>query len=85
LLHIRYVLPLLFGPFPKSRVVICSALEFIDLAVHFLEALRLFDLVQARQLVNIKINVFQGDRPPTQDRINDGYDYAPIRLPCQPQ
>jgi hypothetical protein len=85
LLHIGYVLPLLFGPFAKARVAICSALELINLAVHFFEALRLFNLVQARQLVNIKVNVFQGDRPPTQDRINDTYDYAFIRVRCQPQ
>ena len=62
LLHIRYVLPLLFGPFPEAWVAGGSALEFIDLAVYFFEALRLFNLVQTRQLVNIKINVFQGDR-----------------------
>jgi hypothetical protein len=62
LLHIRYVLPLLFGPPSEARVAGCSALEFIDLAVHFFEALRLFNLVQTRQLVNIKINVYQGDR-----------------------
>jgi hypothetical protein len=48
LLHIRYVLPLLFGPFPKAWVAGGSALEFIDLAVYFFEALRLFNLVQTR-------------------------------------
>ena len=85
LLHIRYVLPLLFGPFPKARVVGCSALELIDLAVHFFEALRLLNLVQTRQLVNIKSNVFQGDRSSKQDRTNDEYDYASIREWCQPQ
>jgi hypothetical protein len=66
LLHIRYVLPLLFGPFPEAWVAGGSALEFIDLAVYFFEALRLFNLVQTRQLVNIKINVFQGIVPPNK-------------------
>jgi hypothetical protein len=45
----------------------------------------LFNCVQARQFVDIKGYVFQGERPSFKNLTTDDYDYARIRQTCQPQ
>jgi hypothetical protein len=56
-------LSLSFDPVFEVEVVSGSTLYFIDPACRLFEALRLFNLVQAGQLVNIEGNVFQGVSP----------------------